>query len=226
MGRLHWQLTASAVGAALLALAASGLARARLADVMAMAVVGDAPVAPKPDLPPSLPPGPGADRCAVSDAAIGAGTVAVRGAEPVPYHSRAGRQRARPPRAPASRRPDDLAQALADGIRRIGDGRYQIRRAALDQALNNLAALARWVRVAPEVRAGRPVGFRLSAVAPDGPFAKLGLRDEDVLVSVNRIEITTPDRVLDAYGKLRAARHLVLGLLRAGQERQQEYTIR
>jgi type II secretory pathway component PulC len=96
----------------------------------------------------------------------------------------------------------------------------------LDLALNNLAVLAGAVRVAPEMRDGRPVGFRLFAVAADGPFAQLGLRDEDVLVAINHLAIATAEQVLEAYGKLKTAKHLVLGVLRGGRKTSLEYTIR
>jgi general secretion pathway protein C len=60
----------------------------------------------------------------------------------------------------------------------------------------------------------------------DGPFAKLGLRNDDVLVSINGLNIATPERVLDAYSKLKEASPLVLGLVRGELEITQEYTIR
>ena len=78
----------------------------------------------------------------------------------------------------------------------------------------------------PEARDGKPYGFRLFAIRADGPFAKLGLRNDDVLVSINGLDIATPEHVLDAYGKLKTARQLVLGLIREKHEITQDYTIR
>jgi membrane-associated protease RseP (regulator of RpoE activity) len=85
----------------------------------------------------------------------------------------------------------------------------------LELALGNLQFLARSVRVIPDTRDGKPFGFRLFAIRADGPAALLGLRNDDVLVSINGLDIATPDHVLDAYGKLKTAPHLVLGLIRA-----------
>ncbi len=120
--------------------------------------------------------------------------------------------------------PDTFADDLSRGISRLGDGSYEIKRSALDLALANMGALPRFVRVSPDFRDGQSSGFRLSGVR--GPFAKLGLRSGDVLVSVNGLDISTPDRVLEAYGKLKASSHFSLGFLRGGESIVQEYVIR
>ena len=121
---------------------------------------------------------------------------------------------------------DRLADQLARGVRKLGGRRYEIKRGALELALRNLRLLSAWVRVAPDVRHGKPCGFRVVAVMPTGPFAKLGLRRNDVLVSVNGLDIRTPDGALDAYGKLKSTSRFALGFLRDGREMVQEYRIR
>jgi len=121
---------------------------------------------------------------------------------------------------------DAFAQGLAKGIRKLGEGRYEIKRATLEMALGNLAGVANMVRVSPEVRGGKALGFRLSAMPEDGPFAKLGLRNGDVLVAVNGLTVASLDQALEVYRKLRTARHLVLGLVREGHEVTQDYAIR
>jgi hypothetical protein len=133
-----------------------------------------------------------------------------------------------PARTASSHNPvrDTFSQKLDWGIRKLAERRYEIKRSTLELALGNLGLLARSVRVMPDARAGKPFGFRLSAIRADGPFAKLGLRNDDVLVSINGLDIATPERVLDAYSKLKNAPHWVLGLFREGHEIMQEYTIR
>jgi hypothetical protein len=126
----------------------------------------------------------------------------------------------------ARHRGDQLADALARGIRKLGERRYQIERGSFELALRNLGSLSGLVRVVPEIRDGKPSGFRLVAVKTGGPFAKLGLRRDDVLVSVNGLDIRTPDRALEAHGKLRSASRFALGVMRDGRQVVQEYTIR
>ena len=121
---------------------------------------------------------------------------------------------------------DPFVQELDRGMRKLAERRYEIKRSTLELALGHLELLARSVRVIPDARDGKPFGFRLFAITADGPVARLGLRNDDVLVSINGLDIATPERVLDAYGKLKNAPRLVLGLIRERHEITQEYTIR
>jgi len=126
-----------------------------------------------------------------------------------------------------ARRPGaGLEAELARGVRKLGERRYEIRRAALVLALRNLRALSAWVRVAPHVHDGKAAGFRVLSVAASGPFAKLGLRRDDVLVSVNGLDVRAPDRALDAYAKLKSASRFALGVVRDGRELELTYQVR
>ena len=54
----------------------------------------------------------------------------------------------------------------------------------------------RAARIVPETRDGKPAGFRLFSVRPDGPFAKIGLQNGDVISAINGLEMTSPDKAL------------------------------
>jgi hypothetical protein len=145
--------------------------------------------------------------------------------ELAPASSRRRRTAARP--APARHATDDAFwDDLDRGVKKLGEHRYEIKSSALALAQANLGKLAHVARVAPDVREGKPVGFRLLWVKADGPIAGLGLRSDDVLVSVNGLDISTPDHVLDAYGKLKEARLFELGVVRDGRATTFEYAIR
>ena len=215
-------LTASAACAALLALAASALVRTHSSAVMSALAPKTAERSPsdEPILADDSSP-------AVADLAPDGVTPEMRPTS-VFLTRTAKEHTANPARPASSHNPgrDTFAQELDRGIRKLAEGRYEIKRRTLELALGNLGSLARSARVMPEARDGKPYGFRLFAIRADGPFAKLGLRNDDVLVSINGLDIATPEHVLDAYGKLKTARQLVLGLIREGHEITQEYTIR
>lgn len=134
--------------------------------------------------------------------------------------------RRRHPPAKRTRVREQLAGQLDRGIRRLAEHHYEIARPAFELARQNLGALSRWIRIAPEILDGRASGFRLVSVAEGGPFAKLGLRTDDVLVSVNGLDIRKPDSALDAIGKLKSASHFAVGFLRDGRELMHDYAIR
>jgi general secretion pathway protein C len=118
------------------------------------------------------------------------------------------------------------ASPVPAGIERTGEHAFEVRRATVDALLADPAAIASSVRVVPESRDGRPFGFRLARVRADGVFARLGLRDGDVVVAINGLPMSTPDRALEAYGRLATANHLAVALERAGRRLTLEVSIR
>lgn len=216
-------LTASAACAAFLALAASGFVRTHFPEIMSA-------LTPKTseESPPDEPVRADGSSPSASDLAPEGVTpeqtlpASLLSPKAVKGHRAATTQ----PTSSNNPRRDAFAQELDRGIRKLAEGRYEIKRGTLELALGNLGLLARSVRVMPDARDGKPIGFRLFAIVADGPVGKLGLRNDDVLISINGLDIATAERVLDAYGKLKTAPHLVLGLIRERHEITQEYAIR
>ncbi|HEY5284912.1 MAG TPA: type II secretion system protein GspC [Polyangia bacterium] len=130
------------------------------------------------------------------------------------------------PATPPAQPIDAFSQELDRGIKKLGERRYEIHRSTLESVLGNLALLSRSARIVPEIRGGKTAGFRLFAVRPDGPFAKIGLQNGDVIASINGLEMTSPEKALAVYGKLKSASHLDLGLERNGQKVLSNYAIR
>ena len=127
---------------------------------------------------------------------------------------------------PAPNRGDALAQDLAKGIKKISDNKYELQRSTLESVLGNMSLLSRSARIVPEMKDGKAAGFRLFAVRPDGPFALIGMQNGDIISSINGLEITSPEKALEVYAKLKSASHLSLGMERNGQKITKEYNIR
>ena len=87
-------------------------------------------------------------------------------------------------------------------------------------------ASPQWPRVVPQLRDGKPIGFRLSGIRSDGPFAAIGLENGDLLLEVNGTPIATPDAALAAYTKLRTADHVWLAIERDRRRIRIDYEIR
>jgi general secretion pathway protein C len=121
---------------------------------------------------------------------------------------------------------DPLMKELDKGIKKTGEHSYEVQRATVDSLLGNMSMLSRSARIVPEIRDGRAAGFRLFSVRPDGPFAKIGLQNGDVISAINGLEMTSPDKALEVYTKLKSASHLSVGLERNGQKITKDYSIR
>jgi general secretion pathway protein C len=116
--------------------------------------------------------------------------------------------------------------SFRDGIRQLGDGRYEIQRRTLEAWTGNLPQLAGEVRVAPVLLDGKSTGLRLDGIRSDGPLAAIGLRSGDVIRAINGLDLDAPERALDAYLKLRAASHVSIAADRAGRRIQLDYDVR
>jgi general secretion pathway protein C len=121
---------------------------------------------------------------------------------------------------------DPLAAELDKGIKKIGEHNYEVQRSTLDSLLGNMGALAKGARIVPETKDGKPAGFRLFSIRPDGPFAKIGLLNGDVVSAINGLEMNSPDQALLAYTKLKTANHLSVAIERNGQKITKDYNIR
>jgi general secretion pathway protein C len=121
---------------------------------------------------------------------------------------------------------DPLMAELDRGIKKIGEHNYEVQRQTVDSLLGNMSLLSRSARIVPEIRDGKAAGFRLFSVRPDGPFAKIGLQNGDVISAINGLEMTSPDKALEVYTKLKSASHLSVGLERNGQKINKDYNIR
>src|SRR5205085_4496836 len=128
--------------------------------------------------------------------------------------------------APIAPSGDPMMAELDKGIKKTGEHSYEVQRQTVDSLLGNMSLLSRSARIVPEIRDGRAAGFRLFSVRPDGPFAKIGLQNGDVISAINGLEMTSPDKALEVYTKLKSASHLSVGLERNGQKISKEYNIR
>ena len=121
---------------------------------------------------------------------------------------------------------DELQASIDAGIKKIDDSNYEIDKKLVDQVLANPMAVAKGARVVPAVKNGKPDGFKLYAIRPSSVYAKLGLTNGDTIQSINGFELTTADKALEVYTKLREATSLEMEVTRRGKPVTLKYTIR
>jgi general secretion pathway protein C len=126
------------------------------------------------------------------------------------------------------RSPEPLPEMeqVAGGIRRSGSNSWEIQRGTLDRLLGDTTLLARSARLVPSVKDGQPNGFTLYGVRRGSLYTLLGMFNGDTINAINGHPITTPDKALEIYTKLRAAGHVTLSFTRKGVTLTHEYNIR
>jgi general secretion pathway protein C len=121
---------------------------------------------------------------------------------------------------------DDMQSAIDGGIKKIDDSNYEIDKALVDKVLLNPMAVAKGARVVPSMKNGKPDGFKLYAIRPSSAFAKLGLTNGDTLQAINGFELTSADKALEVYTKLREATSLEVEVTRRGKPVTLKYSIK
>ncbi len=121
---------------------------------------------------------------------------------------------------------DELQAAIDSGIKKIDDNTYEIDKGLVEKILANPMGVAKGARVVPAVQNGKPNGFKLYAIRPSSVYAKIGLTNGDTLSAINGMELTTADKALEVYTKLREATSLEVEIQRRGKPMTLKYTIR
>ncbi|MBA3394472.1 MAG: hypothetical protein H0T89_17640 [Deltaproteobacteria bacterium] len=130
------------------------------------------------------------------------------------------------PTAAPDENKDDLQASIDNGIKKIDDTTYEIDKSLVEKVLVNPMAVAKGARIVPAMKNGKPEGFKLYAIRPTSVYAKLGLTNGDTLTSINGFELTSADKALEVYTKLREANSLELDVTRRGKPVTLKYTIR
>jgi len=130
-----------------------------------------------------------------------------------------------PPPATSAGRPDGAASVPPDGIRAVGDNRYEVQRAVIDGTLSNLNSIATQARIVPSFKNGVANGFKLFSIQPGSFYTAIGVENGDVIQKINGYEINSPDKALEIYQKLREARHVTMDIERNGQPIRKEYNV-
>jgi len=140
------------------------------------------------------------------------------------------------PRAPVAKKPaaakpgnDRKAglsdQELTDGIEKLSDTKFNIQRGLVDKVLANQGSLMKSARVIPHEENGRVVGVKLYGIRRNSLLGRLGVRNGDMLRTINGFDMTSPDTALEAYSRLRSADKLTLAVKRQNKEITIDYNI-
>ncbi len=111
------------------------------------------------------------------------------------------------------------------GISSNGDD-FVVDEAELDKGLENLPLLLTQARAVPYFKDGRSIGLRLFAIKSGSLYEKIGLKNGDILKSVNGNSLADITQALKLFEQLKQERSINLVLEREKQDREFKYTIR
>lgn len=108
--------------------------------------------------------------------------------------------------------------SFGNGIRTLSDNERVIPRTTLLQQMNNLPALMQQAQALPYSENGQQLGFRISNLVQGSVFEQLGIRNDDLIQSINGFPVRTVEEAMSAYRTLASASDFRLALRRSGQD--------
>jgi general secretion pathway protein C len=101
-----------------------------------------------------------------------------------------------------------------------------VKRSEVDESLRNVHQLLSQVRIRPHFTDGVADGLVVSNIKPNSIFARMGLRNGDIVQGLNGRNIQTPDDVMEMYERLKSGSRLAVQVMRNGEEKIINYQIR
>jgi len=110
--------------------------------------------------------------------------------------------------------------------RRISERHYILDQRRVQQALDKPEQILTHARLLPNIQDGKQEGFRVSEVKHGGLYDSLGLRNGDILLRVNNLEISNPEAAMQAFSALGGMNSVNLDIIRDGSKMTLSYEIR
>ena len=147
-------------------------------------------------------------------------------ADPAPRSYRPARRYKPRRRRYARRRRKGRGRRRSYGVKSMGRGQFTIKRSTVESWLQNPMQHAMSARIVPFFKGGRPKGFRLFRIRPGSLYSTIGLRNGDVISRINGYEMSSPQRALEVYSKLRHSRSITVDIIRNGRRQTLDYSVR
>jgi general secretion pathway protein C len=116
------------------------------------------------------------------------------------------------PSAPPTPKSDAGVDSLAPGEPVV------VKKTEIDELVKDTNQLATQARVVPAFEEGTTIGVKLFSMRPGSFFQRLGFQNGDIITEVNGLPITSMERSLEAYEKLKDAKELLVDIKRRGVE--------
>ena len=110
--------------------------------------------------------------------------------------------------------------------RQIGEKEYILDSRKVQKSLENPEKILTDARLLPNIRDGRHEGFAISEVIPGGMYHSLGLRNGDILLRINGLEISNPEVAIKAMSALQGMNSVNLDIIRSGKNMSMSYKMR
>jgi general secretion pathway protein C len=120
----------------------------------------------------------------------------------------------------------EIPQTQSSFARQVGERDYILDSQRIQKALDNPEQILTDARLLPNIKNGQQEGFSISEVVPGGIYHSLGLRNGDVLLKINGLEISNPEVAIQAMSALKGMNNINLDIIRNKQNMSMNYRIK
>lgn len=113
-----------------------------------------------------------------------------------------------------------------NSIKQEDENQFTLKRTLINNYTKNLKKIWRDIAIDDYKQNGILTGFKIRRINKNSVFAKLGLRDGDIIKSVNNIKMTSYSNAFSVYKKLGKTKDLSFSILRGNNEMELEYEIK
>ena len=118
------------------------------------------------------------------------------------------------------------AKGKWDGVEKEGETKFTIDQETFNKILENPDKLANQIRAVPKEEDGKVIGYRLSGIKRSSLFRKLGIKNGDVVHSVNGHDLTSISSALNAFESLQSERAFNFEVTSRKKKKTYEYEVR
>ncbi len=109
----------------------------------------------------------------------------------------------------------------------VFDNQVSVQRAYLNSYINNFDSIWKDISIKEtKNNSGQISGFKVTSVKKRSVFDKLGLKTNDIIKSINNIELKSYNDAFSIYKKINKINNLKIVILRNGKEMELEYEIK
>jgi len=114
----------------------------------------------------------------------------------------------------------------AQFVKKIGEKQYLLDRRKVQQSLESPEHILSDARLFPNIKNGKQEGFLVLEVISGGIYDSLGLKNGDVLLRINGLQISNPEVAIQAMSALRGMNTVNLDIIRGSSKMTLNYQIR
>lgn len=117
-------------------------------------------------------------------------------------------------------------QSIHTNVLEVGKDEYKISQAFLNEQLGDINNLLKTVKLIPAIEVSSMKGFAIQAVPKDSLLSQLGLTSDDVIRTVNGIELDHPSKGKEAFEAMKHSKRIELTVKRGEQIRKIAYEVK